>query len=454
LTLLLLAVVGVVEVQSLTELFRAHARLVDRATESARQALVQARPQIEGSLAPGDPATLRRGVEVALNVTGASEGALFDPSGRPLAAFPSAQVLPSLSRDDLRDITDGNVFARPAILSTPSRVISCAAFVVGGNRVVLKLATAVPDVVADLRDRQKALAGRALALISLVLAAVLCLAPGRTEWAPPSPRALEAYVEAMGRLGERGRALSIQRAAERQQMAEREALARAGELTSGIVHELRNGLGTILGYARLLERTQDPQAVEAGRAILDECETLRVVIRRFLDFVRTESLNPAAFDIKAMLSRVVAREGRKAPDTTISVSNGDVGNLLGDEELLERAFENLVRNALEAAGPSGHVWIDLGREEDRLVVSIADDGPGLKGTEADRMRPFFTTKPGGLGLGLPITHKIVSLHHGQLFFDDREPRGLVVRILLPVDVSGAHVTNSSGQQPRTTPIQD
>jgi signal transduction histidine kinase len=103
----------------------------------------------------------------------------------------------------------------------------------------------------------------------------------------------------------------------------------------------------------------------------------------------------------------------------------------GDEELLERAFENLVRNAREAAGPSGHVVVSVRPEADRLQVEIADDGPGLPRATRDALRPFFSTKSGGLGLGLAIALKLLRLHGGELAFQDNVPRGVRVVVTLP-----------------------
>jgi len=99
-----------------------------------------------------------------------------------------------------------------------------------------------------------------------------------------------------------------------------------------------------------------------------------------------------------------------------------------------RAFENLVRNAREAAGEGGHVWMAGARDGDAVAVTVADDGPGLPSDARPQMvRPFSTTKAGGLGLGLPIAVKIVGLHGGDLILGDRQSaEGLAVTVRLPV----------------------
>jgi signal transduction histidine kinase len=222
--------------------------------------------------------------------------------------------------------------------------------------------------------------------------------------------------------------------AERQRMEdairEKDALARAGELTAGIVHEVRNGLGTIVGYARLLERGDQPVgASEAAGAIREECETLEVVVRRFNEFIRQERLNLAELDLSPLLSRVVAREIRGREEIAPFFYGLEQPLVMrGDEELLERAFENVVRNAAEAASEGGG-RIDI---EDQLEIRIGDDGPGLPPDHPGEVRPFFTTKTGGLGLGLPLARKILLLHSGSLRLTDNPAAGVTVLIRLPV----------------------
>ena len=102
-------------------------------------------------------------------------------------------------------------------------------------------------------------------------------------------------------------------------MREREALARAGELTAVIVHEVRNGLGTIVGYARLIERGEAGDPPDAARAIREECDTLEIVVRRFNEFIRQQRLNLADLDLSALLRRVTARELRGRDEIVLTL---------------------------------------------------------------------------------------------------------------------------------------
>jgi len=267
-----------------------------------------------------------------------------------------------------------------------------------------------------------------------------------------SEGALSAYEEAMGRLRDRGQELSERHEQETRRMQERireqDAMARAGELTAGIVHEVRNGLGTIVGYARLIEKARDPQAVAQARAILDECGTLETVVRRFTDFVKLERLQLVESDLGPLASRVLAREQRGHEGIEARLVGFELPLVVRvDEELLERALENLVRNAIEAAAAGGgHVELRAAREPGGVRLDVEDDGPGFAADHPGEVRPFYTTRPGGLGLGLPLARKIVLLHGGDLSLETRPAGGARVSVRLPDQMpeSDQAVTEGNG----------
>jgi signal transduction histidine kinase len=341
----------------------------------------------------------------------------------------------------------GEVLTMTQLAAVPPRVFAYALLPTAGGPVLLRVAADAADLVADLRDRQETFVTQALGLL-LVLATMALLAPPRAgAGAPGPPVGLIAYEEAMGRLRARDEEMARQHQQERRRMEgelrDNAPFVRAGELTVGIVHEIRNGLGTILGYARLVQSAGGPGA-EHARGIVEECETLETVVRRFMEFVKDDSLRPSTFDLGRMLTRVAAREskGRIGPETHLP--RGSVGVIEADEDLLERAFENLVRNARDAAGPSGQVWIEVERGRDAVLVTIADNGPGMSPDVRSSLRPFFTTKSGGLGLGLPLAYKIVRQHGGDLLLAERPPRGLAVRVRLPLSRSTSNASVTEG----------
>jgi signal transduction histidine kinase len=289
-------------------------------------------------------------------------------------------------------------------------------------------------------------------------AAILAMLMGRPALATQREgrdAALDAYETAVERLRARDHAVTQAHQEElrhlRETIKDKEAMARAGELTSGIVHEVRNGLGTLAGYVRLLEQTPGASAEtgEIVRSIREECQALESVIRRIVEFVRTEKLRPSGIDLRRFLERVVARERHSRAGAEVRVEVPEDLCVVGDEDLLERAFENLVRNARDAAGGQGHVAVEARAEEDGVCVRIEDDGPGLPPQLQGGLRPFGTTKPGGLGLGLPTALKIITLHGGGLDLLPRKPRGLTAQVRLPYSGPAGDATSgdTAGQAP-------
>jgi len=429
-------VVGLVEVRSQIQAVRSHRRLRARVVSEASVRLDHLLPRIRPLLAQGSFESWNEALALATGPLGASEAEIVEAdTGRSLLSRPTAIPVvsgpsPAEKALPLRDVETQVAQAGPEL-----RVLSRVPFEWNGRRCVLRLASPAPDLLSDLLERQQLFVAHLLAWSVLALAAVLAVLPRREASPEPESRALDAYEEAMSRLRDqdlaRSRAHEVERRRMEEQIQDKEAMARAGELTAGMVHEVRNGLGTIVGYARFLERGSAADGESVGRHIREECETLEAIVRRFMDFVKRETLQVADFDLVRTLSRVAAREsrGRAGPEVTLDLPEA-IG-LLGDEELLERAFENVVRNAREAAGERGSVRLHAEKGDRVVVVTVTDDGPGIPPDRLGELRPFFTTKPGGLGLGLPIAYKIVHLHGGVLTLQAGSPRGLVVQVDLP-----------------------
>jgi signal transduction histidine kinase len=307
---------------------------------------------------------------------------------------------------------------------------------------MLRLAGSAGDLEDELRERQEVFLAQ-VASLAVLAVALLFVARGQRQGAVAAPAAaLDVYEQAMERLRDHGEEVEARHEDERRRMGEalheQEAMARAGQLTAGIVHEVRNGLGTIVGYARLLERAGLAEDhASAARAIREECDTLEAVARRFTDFVRQDELHLGPVDLTRLLHRVAGRElrGRDGVDLRLVGLDGPV-EVRADEELLERALENVLRNAVSAAADGGgHVALTVERPPDGVAICVEDDGPGLAVDHPGEIRPFYTTRPGGLGLGLPLARKLVLLHGGSLELRRRRPSGVTARIWLPSDAA-------------------
>jgi signal transduction histidine kinase len=436
----LLVAVGLValaalQIEGLVRTLHGETRVREQALRLAREAVLARRDGLAAALLPGGDASFHAAALLLPLDTGASLE-IFDESRHLLFALPGpASMSHWPSGADLEMIRKGGAMTWGPFVGDPSEIATYLALTAGRQPVIARIVTLVPGFLEEERAQRQAATAHGIALGLLLLVGVLILRPAPTEDLGPGA-ALRAYEEAMGRLQQHGARVSQEHEAERlrlrTELDDKDAMARAGELTAGIVHEVRNGLGTIVGYARLIERSESsPDAQDAAREIRDECATLETVVRRFVDFVKRETLSLAPLDLGRMLGRVAAREGRARPGVAVVLPDPMPEQaVVGDEEMLERAFENLIRNACEAAGEGGHVWVDIERGEDEIVrVHMADDGPGISPERREVIRPFTTSK-GGLGLGLPIALKIIRLHGGSLLLGDRPPRGLLVTVEL------------------------
>jgi signal transduction histidine kinase len=424
-----LLVLAALQVDGLVRTLGGEARVREQALHVARETVLARRDAVAEALAPGGEAAYRAAaVIVPIEIFDLSHKLLFAaPEPAPMVHWPSATDLEALRR--------GAALTWGPFDGDPVETATYLLLKAGGQPVVVRIVIPAPDLREEEATQRHAAMAHGVALGLILILGVLAFRPVPAEDGPGA--AMRAYEEAMGRLQAHGARVSQEHEAERQRLRseldDRDAMARAGELTAGIVHEVRNGLATIVGYARIVERSEAPQeALDAAREIRGECATLETVVRRFVDFVKRETLRLAPLDLSRMLGRVAAREGRTRSGVTLVLPEPmPEAVVVGDEEMLERAFENLIRNAYEAAGSGGHVWVDVHREDEEVLVRVADDGPGLSAEQRAVIRPFTTSK-GGLGLGLPIALKIIRLHGGELLLDDYAPHGLLVTVRLPV----------------------
>ncbi|MCB9834121.1 MAG: PAS domain-containing protein [Planctomycetes bacterium] len=233
----------------------------------------------------------------------------------------------------------------------------------------------------------------------------------------------------------------------REQIGRLDTLAALGEMAAGVAHEIRNPLNGIDGFAGLLERALE--RAEADPATLARyAEKIRRgvrevndIITNLLTFAAQESINPAPVPLADLIEEVVEELAKFGPrDAARPRITGNLPALTipGDPVKLKIVLTNLVRNAIEAAGPEGRVEVALERAADRkrALVRIEDDGGGLPEEVRSRLfRPFTTTKASGTGLGLAIANKFAALHGGEITFKDI-PGGTAFTVALPVNDEG------------------
>jgi signal transduction histidine kinase len=228
-----------------------------------------------------------------------------------------------------------------------------------------------------------------------------------------------------------------------------DSLLRLGELAAGVAHELRNSLATIRGYLTLMERAPDEAPQDYLAEVRREADHLQRVLEDFLSFARPGSTRLEPVSLAAVAERAAADPALAGEAVELS-SAPSLPPLLGDPQLIERAVRNLLRNAVEAqreaAGPgraavSPPVRVRVAPADEGVELTVTDHGDGVAPELAERLfLPFATGRPGGVGLGLALSHRIATLHGGTLRLEPGEGGGTVARMWFP---AGKNVTQGN-----------
>jgi signal transduction histidine kinase len=166
-----------------------------------------------------------------------------------------------------------------------------------------------------------------------------------------------------------------------------------------------------------------------------EIDRLDTVVKRFLDFTRPPDMHQEETSLKELLEDVLAIERPRMDKANVKVTArfAEVPSVLADKQLLKQALMNLFLNAVEAMPGGGYLTVLLERHGDMAEIDIQDTGRGIAPEHKQRVfQLFFTTRPGGSGIGLASTFRTVQLHNGNIEFESEVGRGTTFRIELPL----------------------
>ena len=251
-----------------------------------------------------------------------------------------------------------------------------------------------------------------------------------------------------------GRLLTIEDLTERvemrHQMARMERLVSLGRLSAGIAHEIRNpltGVSLLLDdlHDRLIASSADQQLI---RRALDEIERLEGLVNELLEFASLPKPKLRLDDLGGVLRDtlfLVEKQCRNAHIRLHQEIAADLPAFHLDRDKLKQAFLNLLNNAMEAMPAGGILTVTAWRQDDQVLVAVADSGEGIP-LERQRLifEPFYTSKGEGTGLGLSITHNIVSEHQGRIEVQSLPGQGSTFTLSFPLE-NGPETTRGDGE---------
>jgi signal transduction histidine kinase len=230
------------------------------------------------------------------------------------------------------------------------------------------------------------------------------------------------------------------------QRREREARLVTGDAVSAsIAHELKQPLSgmTTNAYAglRFLERSMPDEVKEALEEIVADGHRAAAVIESIRAMFKKDAGNRASLDIDALIGETLALTRGDLQRHRISVQaarDAKAPRVRGDRIQLQQVLLNLITNAIDSmAAKDGARVLCVGSEVDdggNVIVSVADTGTGIGSQEAERIfNPLFTTKSGGMGMGLSICRSIIEAHDGRLWVAPNKPEGAIFQFMLVAD---------------------
>jgi PAS domain S-box-containing protein len=229
---------------------------------------------------------------------------------------------------------------------------------------------------------------------------------------------------------------SIERIGSQLQVSER--LAALGRVTAGVAHEVKNPLNSMRLWLEVLKANMpvDPEPQQAVKMLDSEIDRLDRAVKTFLNFTKPVEISLEETALPVLLADVLdaARPSILKAGLTLHANLPEAfPAVLLDHQLIHQAVLNLLLNACDFTGPGGAITLSLRRTGDYAVIEVQDSGKGISPEDQKKIfQLFFTTRPGGTGIGLANTFRFVQLHNGRIDFESETGRGTTFRIELPL----------------------
>jgi len=236
------------------------------------------------------------------------------------------------------------------------------------------------------------------------------------------------------------------------QVAESERMAYVGRLTSGLAHELKNPLSTLnLNLQLLAEDLRLPQTEVERRtarklAILQsETRRLEEILEAFLRFAGRMELRRKRLDVGELVGDLLAFYEPQAVQHGITLREQVDANLPpvdGDADLLKQALLNIILNAQAVMTDGGELMVAVRAADGGVAISVTDTGPGIPPDRQERIfDAYYSSRPGGMGLGLPTVKRIMTEHRGKVSVNSEVGRGTQFVLWLPAAAEDTEQTH-------------
>jgi signal transduction histidine kinase len=218
-----------------------------------------------------------------------------------------------------------------------------------------------------------------------------------------------------------------------------EKLAAIGKLVASIVHEMRNPLSTVKMNLRIMEKKGDLSEALSEHLLIakDQVARLERMLNELLEYSKSVQPNFTTVDIGILIERVSRDVAEKLADKEVHLSQllpDHPIELRSDADLLNRIFDNILSNTIEASAPGGEIKIEV-VDNEKLRVVISDQGRGMSEKILDQIfEPFFTTREDGIGLGMPNVKKFVEVLEARIEVESREGEGTTFTLTFPKEI--------------------
>jgi signal transduction histidine kinase len=217
-----------------------------------------------------------------------------------------------------------------------------------------------------------------------------------------------------------------------------EKLAALGRLSAGLAHELRNPLNTlnVLTYAMAEQREAAGLATTDLEVLRSEVRRMSLLVDQFLEFARPRAPSFRRQRVTEIVEETLLLIGPEARKKNVVLErhlDGETPSTWVDGDQLKQVLLNLALNAIQAMPGGGTLGVAVRPAKGGVVIDVRDTGIGIPADIRDRLfEPFFTTRDGGTGLGLPIALRIIEGHSGDLRIESEPGHGTTVSVWLPL----------------------